>query len=330
MAAQFSIFSGGGLRFTSHKPAAESIYENLRTAWGPLFNDDPDSEIAIETFAEAKVLGLAQDTLRRAGNEANPLYCTELLPRLEIDWRVNPPPDATLSERRGLLAASMAPKGGDRIAAITLGLQGIIGDGLLAVVPQEMPLYGEAYGAIYPAPADLTQVDGHPGNFVPLGNRYKAVRLIASVDVGYWAAYYRYVAGEVEPIAVGETVTINPSGCGRIETITVVDSTAPGYPDEVGIFWATFLKTHEPDDHCTTAASPYWISNRRFLYIVVDADTLASPPLCQRCHDYLAKAVGRAVRWALVDSSGAGTSGPFLIGSSPIGHTPISQVTYGS
>lgn len=329
MGAQFSAFAGGGLRFTSRKPAAETIYENLRASWGSLFTDDPEAAINVETFAQAKTLGLAAETLQRAGNEANPLYCTELLPKLEVDWRTNPPPNATTHERRGLLAAAMAVKSGDKIAAITAGLRGIIGSGLLTIIKQ--PVSGTwGGGGVYPAPLDLQDVDGGPGLFAPLGARYKTIQLQSHVSkIGFQSVTYRYVGGDTEPLVPGERLIINPGEFGRMETITVISgSSAPGYPDDDQPLWANFTLPHGPGDLATTMARPVWTSYRRFLHIVVSDDVLANQPLRQRCNDFLEKTVGHSVQWALVAASGNGTAGPFTIGMSNIGETPIEELTW--
>jgi hypothetical protein len=329
MGSQFSAFAGGGLRFTSKPPAAESIYGSLREGWGSLFTDDEEAAINVETFAQAKTLGLAAETLQRAGNEANPIYCTELLPKLEIDWRTNPAPNATMHERRGLLAAAMAVKGGDSIESITAGLQGIIGSGLLTIIQQ--PVSGTwGGGGVYPAPVDLQDVDGGPGLFAPLGSRYKTVRLLGHVaKVGFQSVDYEYVDGDTEPLVPGERLLLNPGEFGRMEAITVISgSSAPGYPELAQPLWANFALPHGPDDLATTMARPVWTSYRRFLHIVVSDEVLTNRPLCQRCNEFIGKTVGHGVQWALVAASGNGTTGPFTVGMSNVGEAPIEQLTW--
>lgn len=328
MGSQFSAFAGGGLRFTSKPPAAESIYESLRESWGSLFTDDEDAAINVETFAQAKTLGLAAETLQRAGNEANPIYCTELLPKLEIDWRTNPSPSTTMHERRGLLAAAMAVKGGDSIESLTAGLQGIIGSGLLTIIQQ--PVSGTwGGGGVYPAPVDLQDVDGGPGLFAPAGTRYKSIQLNEAVYRPFQAVVYRYLDGDELPLVPGDRIIIAPGHFGRMETVTVLSATAnAGYPGSLQIFWANFRLPHDPDDIATTMARPVWTSYRRFLHVVVSDEVLRNRPLCQRCDEFMAKTAGHGVQWALVAASGNGTTGPFTIGMSNIGETPIEQLTW--
>jgi hypothetical protein len=315
MASQFSIFAPSGIRFTRRKPHSERIYESLRDSWGSLFTDDPEAAINVETFAQAKCLGAAKEQLERAGNQANPRYCNELLLKLEADFRIVPPPGASNQERRSALIAARAVKGGALRAALEDGLEALLGDGFVALVAQDI---SDTIGGGGVYPDNLTPHNG-PGRFAPLGDPFKVVRLTThslGVSVGY-----AFVAGYDTPLMVDEVLTVGPSDTGLTETVTITGSSG-------SYFSATFANPHDVGTMCTTAPVPYWVSGRRIVYAVVSDAVLADAVLMRQANNYLCKALPHACQWALVASSGSGTSGPFVIGESMLGQTPIVQVTY--
>src|SRR5574343_213294 len=98
MASQFSAFAPSGIRFTSRKPLAEVIYEDMRDAYGSLFVGAFDGAFSARLYAKAKVIAIAREQLQRAANQANPKYCNELLPKLETDFGVIPAPGSTTKQ----------------------------------------------------------------------------------------------------------------------------------------------------------------------------------------------------------------------------------------
>lgn len=317
MASQFSAFAPSGIRFSSRKPHAEAIYEELRRAWGSLFSEDFDAEVNVETFAQAKCLGIAREQLERAGNQANPRHVTELISRLEADYKITPLPGATLQERRADVIAARAVRYGDKLWAIREALAAYLGADLLAVVPQEMGDVGT--GGLYP---DVTNPHATgPGKFCPLSQTFKAVSISTRVFPGAQTVAYTHVAGDSAALKVGDVLVVDPDSRGLTERVTV---TAVG----TGTFTATFAKVHEPNSKATTAPIPYWTTGRRFLFVVVTASVLSNQRVLEKLNAYLSKVLVHAGQWAIVASSGTGTAGPFTLGSSNLGQAPIVEVTY--
>jgi hypothetical protein len=318
MSSQFSLFASTGLRFTSKIPYSERYFKGLRSSYGTLWSESLDATIATETFAEAKCLGMAREQLERAANQANPWWCNELISKRETDYGIVPSPTAKLRERQAELAASMAASGGERMDALRDGLTALLGDGLIAIVPQDIGSGGQ-FPSWWPPwnPAHPIR----PCNFVPLGADFKLVRLTTITLSG--TAGYEYVAGDVAPLIAGEKLVIGPSDRGLTERITIESVTATTFTPVIG-----FAYPHEIGTYCTTATIPYWESGRRFIFVVCTDDVLVDNTLMQRANKYMRRAVGNACQWSLVASSGTGTSGPFTIGESLLGQTPISTVTY--
>jgi hypothetical protein len=318
MAGQFSLFAPSGIRFSSKIPYAERYFESLRASYGSLWTESLESTIAVETFAEARCLGLAREQLERAANQSNPWWCNELISKREKDYGLIPIPTATLRERQAELAAAMAASGGERMDSLVDGLTALLGSGLIAVVPQVLTTGGK-FPSWWPPWSPMHPL--RPCNFVPLGGKFKTVRLTAHTLSG--TATYEYVAGETEPLIVGEKVVVGPSDRGLTELVTIVSATSTAFTPSIG-----FAHPHEPGTYCTTATVPYWESGQRFIFVVCTSAVLTDNVLMQRANNYMRRAVGNACQWGLVASSGTGTAGPFTIGSSLLGQTPISTVTY--
>jgi hypothetical protein len=318
MASQFSLFASSGIRFTSKIPYSERYFEGLRSSYGSLWTESLQSTIAVETFAEARCLGLAREQLERAANQSNPWWCNELLPKRERDFGLVPMPTAKLRERQAELAAAMAANGGERMDSLRDGLTALLGDGLIAVVPQVMTSGGQ-----FPSwwPPWNTSHPVRPCNFVPLGAKFKTVRLTSHTLNG--VASYAYAAGEPAPLIVGEKVVLGAGQRGLTEIVTIASATATTFTPATA-----FAYPHESGTYCTTATIPYWISGRRFIFVVCTDDVLVDNVLMQRANNYMRRAVGNSCQWGLVASSGSGTAGPFTIGESLLGQTPIPQVTY--
>lgn len=319
--SQFSCMAPSGIRFTRGPSKAKLYYEQLREMWGSLFTDDPDAAINIETFAQAKCLAIASEQLRRAGNQANPRHVTELISKLEKDYRIVPRPGATIQERRSALISARAAKAGALLTAITTGLTAILGDLLIEVVPQPMGAVGT--GGMFP---DNVVPDWHstvpnsgPGTFKPLGATFKTVRLTTHTLSG--TAGYVFAAGEDVPLAVGERLTLNPGMTGQTETVDVSTSTA-------STFTATFTKPHGAGSFATTAAIPIWETGRRFVYVVAAESVFNDAVLLKRVDEYMRKTLGHACGWATVRDTTAGHAGPFVIEESMIGQVPIVEVVH--
>ena len=311
MASQFSIFAPSGIRFTRRTPHSERIYDGLRESWGSLFTDDPEAVVNVRAFAQAKCLGAAKEQLERAGNQANPRHVNDLLPKLETDYRLSPGPTDTIQERRAALSAAKVAARGATIDAIEAGIRSLVGDAFVAAVPQLMGDVGT--GGMFP---DTLSPDGNPGNFVKLSDKFKVVQLTTHT-LGTWIGYMR-IAGETDPLLAGEKLCVGPSDTGSTETVIITEAT-------VTQFRATFTNPHGPGTNCTTAAIPYWISGRRFVYLSFLESFFTDAVLMQRVHAFMTKVAGHALQWAFVhDADGTGV---FVIGESLLGQASIAGLT---
>lgn len=319
MASQFSAFAPSVIRFTSRKPLAEVIYEDMRDAYGSLYVGDFDSAFAARLFAKAKCLAIVREQLQRAANQSNPKYCNELLPKLEADYQIAPVQGATIQQRRRALMAATAAKRGSTKAALTASLTELLGSGFVAVVEQPMQGFALEQG-IYPP---TTNPQNGPGNFITIGATFKILKLTTNTfepTVGYVR-----IGGSTEPLISGETLTIDPSRTGLIETVTVANVSES---NGVGTFTATFTKPHGKNSFATTAAIPYWRSARRILYVVVTQEVLQDGVAMNLINRLMEKATKATVVWSICKQSAPGKIGPFNLGSSFLGQDPIREISF--
>src|SRR4051812_12574058 len=97
----FTLF--GHMAFSSKPTHGRAIYESLVDGQGDAYNRDFNGLQQARNYALAICLASAQYQLDRALNNRNPAKATELLGRLEQDFQVVPPPNATLPQRRAFL-----------------------------------------------------------------------------------------------------------------------------------------------------------------------------------------------------------------------------------
>lgn len=311
MASQFSAFAASGIRFTSRKPLAESIYEDLVACYGTLFGADWDSHFSHRMFARAWVIALAREQLQRAGNEAIPKHCTELLPKLEADYGIVVPYGATIHDRRVVLAAAMAAKRGSTTNAVETSLTELLGDGFIAIKAHDDTVW------VYPD-SSYPETNG-PANFAPIDAPFKTIRLLSTTLES--PVLYEYAAGSSEPLLAGEKLVLDPGKLGLMERVTVVSST-------MFDFTATFTKPHDVGAIATTATVPYWPTSRRWLYVVVSQAVLDDGILRNLVHVLLQKILNKTVCWSLCTPSGVGTIGPFNLDSSILDEEPMTEINY--
>lgn len=321
MSSQFSAFAPSGIRFTSRKPLAEVIYEDMRSAYGSLYVGDFDSEISARLYADAKCLAIAREQLQRASNQSNPKYCNELLPKLEVDYGVTPAPRATVQQRRRALMAATAAKRGSSFPALTTSLRELLGDGFIALVRQPMDGFALAQGNYPPT----TNPQNGPGNFVPIGDKFKILKFTTNTleaTVGFTR-----VGGHKEPLISGESLTVDPDKKGLIETVTV-SNVVMSIDGASGTFSATFTKPHGKNAMATTAAIPYWITARRIMYVVVTAAIMKDGVAMNLINRLMEKATKATVTWSICQQRSDGKIGPFILGESLLGHDPITELTF--
>jgi len=329
-----SAFDPFGMFEFSSKPShAERIYEALVRAMGDGDNyslDFDDNHHSAKLYAMAMGLAAIQYTLDRANNNRDPLKATEMLPTLEAEYRITPAPDATLPERRAVLAAKMMITRGPRREYVEGALKLILGDLFVAYHPL-------ASTAAVPlaSPELLANSDG---TFTDPNTPLKLRTLDVPISNGLGAPQWidtTYLAGSPDWLIIGDVLTVDPGLNGRTESVTVEDIRAPfGTGQGVQL---TFTKAHEAGAVIRSGPFPLWTSTDRHNLIVLDSTafdetgtTLEGDPfiglnteLKRQISELLEQVLRIVSTYLITQESTAGVVGPITVGDG------IAPLTYG-
>jgi len=314
----------GLLRLQSTPSEGQKIYDALTASLGKPGENyalTPGSREDAWCYATAIALGVAHLTLLHAGLQIDPSCVFEYLADREAEWGLVPPPTATVLQRRAALAAAeLLPRGARREAVVAA---------LAALLPNDFVFYRTtkpAEIALYPAalgdqPQNL-QVPTVPRKLFQLGQPISA-------NLGTpQAVQYRYLPNETaQPVLlVGDKVVVDPDDLNRAEVVTVM--AAPAF----GTFTATFQNPHNPGVVISTAPFPLWTSTQRSDLIVTSPAAAVDPTDRALIGNLLARILRGVSTWqvAAVTSGGSagGTTGPFLVGESPVGATTLGMVSF--
>jgi hypothetical protein len=321
---KFSAFTPFGMLAFSSKPSrAESIYNSLANQFTDSgISVDPGSREDCTLYAQAMGMARARYCLEKAWNQILPNKVTDLLDQHEADYGIVPGPTQTTDQRRGaLVARKLLPLGAAR-NNVENALRALLGTDLLAY---RTTTAGEGVST----PTNSTD---QPLNFQLATVAPKLVTLASDISVGLGAPQtvgYAKVALPLHPglspsanyIQAGDKLVVEAGRFSLEEVVTVTASTS-------STFTATFNNAHQAGAYCTTQPWPAWSSTQRHALIVLTASAAVDPVKRQAIHDIMGRIARGVSTWAIVASTGTGTAGPFVIGSSPIGATPLGTISY--
>ena len=317
----------GVLRLQSIPSEARKIYNALAASLGK-----PGENYSIKTgtredawcYANAIAFAVAHLTLIHAGLQIKPDSVYEYLADREDEWGIVPPPNASIIERRGALAAAEILPRGARRESVTAALAALlVGDFVFyrTTKPSEIALWPNALGN---QPMNL-QLPTVPN---------KLYRLAQPVSFGLGSPQlvrYEFVPNATSQPALlaGDKLVVDAGNLGRAETVTV---TEVGTGFAAGYFQATFGKPHDPRTVLSTAPWPAWASTQRSDLVVTSASAAVSPTKRLQIGNLLEKILRGVSTWqiAQVTSGGpsGGTAGPFFVGESPLGATTLGLVSF--
>jgi len=256
------------------------------------------------TYARAAQLAAADGTLTRAGNERHAYKSHDLLPLLEADYDIVPPPNATLQERRVALSVRMRAARGGRRENIVASLREALGDEFIAFVESKR----------FSPQVDAGLVNCNESTGAP-----KYARLTEAVPyAGIHSIGFTFEMLTGETLQAGDVVTVQGENTGCSEKVTLL--TVSG-----NRLNAAFTKAH---DAGATVSTARWVSRtsttRHVFAIVRDAYNSEVQRLASQVLSRLVRATDT---WAIVQPSQPGTVGPFLI-TSRIGCTSLGEITY--
>jgi hypothetical protein len=290
---RFSAFTPmGALSFSGRASRIETIYNAIKANLGGQFSEAKGSHTEASMYARARELARARYVIERVYNNSRAGRSAETLPVHELELGVVPGPEATIPERRSVVAArSLILRGATR-TNVSNALAALLGSGFLC------------YRITSQAEATLDPPTGgaSPGSFVPATVTPQLLTVAQAVSVTGSPTTLSYFAfsADAPPVALasGQQIVIEPGQRGRSETVTVSSATDT-------TFTATFTLTHEPGALVTTGRYPYWLSTKRVSRIVVTSATAKDSEKRRQIHE-LMKRVARGVSsWDIVPAADA-------------------------
>lgn len=330
----FSAFTPFGmLDFSSEPSEGEKIYDSMIAGYIDPRDGRPSIDVEQDgtnyqeagLYASAMAIAACRLTLRRAGLQLRPETSYDQLEAHEHRYSIAPGPNDTVAQRRAVLAARQKVVRGPRLETMLAGLSAILGSNFIAYRPvhrSEITVWPEDPGE-----------DG-PGIFVRNDVPAKAIRILdAMARPGFFhASFAQEVAyenlnaydAEVRVVA-GDVLCVDPGNLGLADRVEVISASGTGTDRR---FTARFFKAHSAGAPATTGPIPIWNSTKRHAFVVVKAAAAVDAELRRRVDEFMVRTMRACATWAIVEPTtpSATTIGPFTLGSSPLGVTPIEEL----
>lgn len=308
----------GVLRLQSTPSEAEKIYRSLIAGLGKdNYAVTPGSREDGWCYAMARCLAVARLTLIHAGKQIDPSCVYEYLADREAEWQIVPGPDDTILERRATLAARKLLPRGARREAVVDALQTLLGGAFVwyrTTKPAEIDTWPASAGA-QPMNLQLPSVE----------RKRLSITQPISIGLGSPQSVRYQLADAAQPaLLAGDELVVEPENPARAEPVTVLSLSA-GPP---ATFRATFNGPHDTGCLGTTMPWPAWASSQRFDLVILTAAAALDPETRRKLNDLLQRLLRGVSTWGIVQETGPGFAGPFVIGVSPIGATPFGIVTF--
>lgn len=317
--SQWSNFAPfGEFAFSGEDSESEKIYNAQVAALGPAF---AGTQAEAETYADSMCFGAARLQIQAAGAQDDPTQVNYLISELEKDWRIYPPPGATLGERRAELAFKQGFANGALETAIEAGLSALLGSLFVNWRPMDRATYNEVtLNTTYPVHSPL---------------RRTVIKKITINDVifpGIQTVSYTRLLDDGNPILTGETIVVEPGRNGLEDIVTVTAATAT-------TLTADFDLPHDAGVPATTGPMIRWTSNQRHSMVIVHPDVLANNTLLTKVHEFMRRVMTAVSTWIVCpemltadpvyswypmqEGMPTGIVTSFRVGEGFIGQTPI-------
>ena len=308
----FASFGGGGFAFSSSPTLARRIYDALWANLGTSYARDGYTDARV--YATAMALGRLLAAQGRLDAQIDPATVLELLPDREREHGLIVPATATIASRREALAAQMRLPNGCSTPSLLQAVIDLLGAGFVEF------RYTDALSAVtYPDPP------GAPGNFCDSRTTRRLFRLRAistapaelNTALVPWSV--EAVDGTAVPLAElpqpGEYVVVEPENSALRERVLVakVDVSAG-----VARIYGALTNPHHQHARVLAGVWPLWTSTRRHTTVRVTTAVTNDGAQWRRLDELLAKLFRAVSTWSINDNDG-----PFLLGSSRLGVTPL-------
>lgn len=301
---RFSAFNGFGLAtFTGDEPRAETIYKaiNIAVGAGKAFDVSEGTDIEATNFADAIAIACAERSLHRARLNLAPETATEKLPQHEAAFVVSPPMDATVAERRAVLAAKNLAARGSREEALANTLRAVLGSDFVA-------LYVSPQADVQKWP---TTVGGAPGHYSRVDIPAKTIRLLEHIAPDFGVSgvatvpYENWDTSQAdELVVVGERICVEPENPGAAEVVEILAATTI---DGVRFLAAEFEKAHPLGTAATTRPTPIQFSTRRHIIVVLKGVAARRKETRRLVNEIMGSVIRGVSTWSVAHESSDGS-----------------------
>jgi hypothetical protein len=314
----------------------EQFYRLLPALWGTEIDfTEVGSDDELKLYAWSVVLGSALYEAEKAGNQANPLKASDLIPLLEQDFGIIPGAKDSLQDRQNAIAvAELFPRGCIPSNVVNASKLIVAAMNFLAYVPSpeapnptRFPTWPISVGVV-------------PGQFKDVRVLPRFLQLIDPVATTgeRWVAYENLDTTITTPTLIlnGETVVVQAGNTSTMERVTVDNVATPaavpsGCTPGYNYFQADFQRSHDIGAPIVTGNYPYWWSTQRLSYIVVSATAAVNRQLRAKLDVLLGKILRTVDMWAIVQATTitatGGTVGPLVVGGG-MGTQSVGSVTF--
>jgi hypothetical protein len=290
------------LHYSGEPSHGEKIYKQLKNAMAGQF---PDPQVGDRSeawmYATAMLVARARYAKERAANQMDPRYVVEMLPVRESEYGLVPGANDTIPQRHAALVAKYLLAQGARYTAVTAALTAAIGsDFLYYRVTKASEIFAFPASPALSGIFDIAKAVG------------QVVHLTTPVAVLGVPRVVNYTA--ISPAALIQTgdhvlVGVNNMGLAEVVTATAATSTT---------FTATFTKSHDAGDVCTTRYFPYWLSTQGHVLVIVKPSTPNDPEKMRKVNTVMAEIMRSFVTWDVVPDDGSGTATAALTVADPV------------
>ena len=319
---KLSIFTPiGHLKLSSEPSYGEQLFELGRSSLrgtGKGFSVPRDGRTWAWLYAWAMTLASARILIERAGQQWDPLRTYEYLPIQEAERGSIPQAGWSIQQRRAQLVWMRELILSVSRTTVENKLREIAGDGVLAVIPT--------------AKADITNWPESLGDSPMILARSDLPRALAKLSgtiasAGTVTVEYERLAANIDfELQKGDVVVVEPDNDDRAERVEIL-STTNG--DGTGPYTATFVATNPHNKGTVLAKQPFpmWAGTKRHTLVVL-TDEAAHDPQTRRFVQVVLERMSRGPStWSIGGANDDNeTAGPFLLGISEIGVTPIGAI----
>lgn len=311
---KFSAFAPFGLGgFSGRTPLARRIYDAL---WANLNGAGRAENFARGGYTDAKVFATAKalarwlTVVRKLDAQLRPETVLELLAAREDEHGLAVPVGATIAERRAALQVQMRLGLGGSYGNLRQALQDALGGAFVEL--RQLPA-----GSQVSVPASP---GAGPGNFLEPQLPRRMFRLRDNLSLlGLREVALERLDGTVPTSAElplqEEHFVVEPEHSALRERVRISAIWVSGGQCTL---LATFARPHHAGALLVTQPWPYWISTRRHWVVRLTPDAALNAETRRRADEVMHKLVRGVSTWSLV-----GNDGPFLLGVSPLGVTPL-------